>query len=220
MGLYVGFSICKKFGTLKLFIILICCFGLYQFISNLEEVLYLFKDIIGVKSFDDDDTRGFLWKEVFGDLNGAEFIFGRGFLGTYFSEYFLMILIHYGTYGDHYERFSVEVGFLQFLLKGGFFWYFLFIAPLLYTSIKGIFWHYRDQLVFSISIFLFTELMLMYIENIPYFSFQYSLIFFLAGFAIRRMKYGAVVSDKLDINPNPLNIQQRVKSIFNKTKTI
>jgi hypothetical protein len=189
-GLYVGFTMFKRYGIIKLLIIIVCCFGLYQFLTNLEDILYIFKDIIGVKSFDDDDTRGFLWTEIFGELKGSEFIFGRGFLGTYFSEYFLMILIHYSTYADHYERFSVEVGFLELLLKGGFFWYILYIIPILYSSIKGIFWHYNNKIVFSISIFLFTELLLMFIENIPYFSFQFSLIFFLAGFSIRQMQNG------------------------------
>jgi len=187
LSLYVGFNIFKKYGTIKLVIIAVCCFGLYQFLANLEDILFLFKNFTGVKSFDDDDTRGFLWSEIFGEMNGIEYIIGRGFLGTYFSEYFLMILIHYRTYADHYERFSVEVGFLELLLKGGFFWYIMFITPILYSSIKGIFWHYKNKIVFAISIFLLTELFLMYIENIPYFSFQFSLIFFLAGYAIREM---------------------------------
>lgn len=187
MSLFIGLTMFKKVGLIKLLILCIACFGLYQFITNLEDLLALFKGAIGVKTFDDDDTRGFLWTEVLGDLKGTEYIIGKGFLGTYFSEYFLMILVHYGTYSDHYERFSVEVGFLQLLLKGGFLWYLLYITPMLYTSIKGIFWHYNNKLVLSISIFLFTELMLMYIENIPYFSFQSSLLFFLAGFALRKM---------------------------------
>jgi hypothetical protein len=194
IALYTSLSIFKKVGIMKLLIILITCFCLYEFIANLEELLTLFKNIIGVKSFNDDDTRAFLWKEVFEELHGSDFIFGRGFQGTYFSEYFLMILVYYNTFADHYDRFAVEVGFLQLLLKGGFLWYFLYIGPLLYTSIKGIFWHYQNNLVFSISIFLFTELLLMFIENIPYFSFQASLFFFFAGFAIRKMNTGNLTS--------------------------
>lgn len=186
--LLVSLIIFKRSGILKLLVIGIACFGLHQFLTNMQDILYLFKDLIGVKSFDDDDTRGFLWEEVFGELKGVEYVFGRGFLGTYFSEYFLMMLTKYRTYGDYYERFGVEVGFLQLLLKGGFLWYLLYIAPILYTSIKGIFWHYNDKIVFYISIFLLTELFLMFIENIPYFSFQFSLLFFFAGFAIRKMR--------------------------------
>ena len=188
VGLYIAFSICKKMSFLKVVVILVAGFCLYHFIANLGDILFLFKDIIGVKSFDDVDTRGFLWTEVFGDLQGSEFIFGKGFLGTYFSEYFLMILIHFQTYADHYERFSVEVGFLQLLLKGGFFWYFLYIAPILYSFIKGIFWNGNNRMVLFISTFLFTELLLMFIENNPYFSFQYSLIFLLAGYSLKLMK--------------------------------
>jgi len=200
IGLYVGFSICKKVGALKLIVIAVACFCLYHFIVNLGDILYVFKDLIGVKSFDDVDTRGFLWTEVWGDLQGSEFIFGKGFLGTYFSEYFLMILIHYQTYADHYERFSVEVGFLQLLLKGGFFWYFLYIAPVVYSFIKGIFWYSDNKTVFSISVFLFTELLLMFIENNPYFSFQYSLIFLFAGYSLKLMKKDDDILESLELS--------------------
>ena len=89
VSLYIGLFIFKKFGFIKFLILMICSFGLYQFIANLEDVLYLFKSIIGVQSFDDDDTRGFLWTELFGDLNGLEYIFGKGFLGTYLATTFL-----------------------------------------------------------------------------------------------------------------------------------
>jgi hypothetical protein len=188
-GLYIGFSICKNYPILKFLIIAAAIFCMYTFLANLEDTLYVFKDIIGVKDFDDDDTRGFLYEEVFNELKGAELIFGRGFLGTYFSEYFLMILTRYrDSSGDHYQRFTVEVGFLNLLLKGGFFWYILYIIPLLYTSMVGIFKHYKDPLIYFISIFILAELLLMFIENIPYFSFQFSMIFFLAGFAFHKMK--------------------------------
>jgi len=187
LSLYLAFTICKRFSILKIFIIAITCFCLYQFIANLPDLLYLFKEITGIKNFDDDDTRGFLWEEIFSELKGSDLVFGRGFLGTYFSEYFLMLLTRYREYADHYERFTVEVGFLQFILKGGFFWYILFITPILYTSLKGIFRYFDDKLTYFISIFLLTELLLMFIENLPYFSFQYSTLYFLTGFAIRRM---------------------------------
>jgi len=188
LALYIGFSMFKKIGFLKFIIVIFSCFCLYEFVTNLADILHVFKDFIGVKSFDDDDTRAFLWKEVIGDTSGWEYIFGKGFLGTYFSEYFLMMLVEYNTLADHYDRFTVEVGFLELLLKGGFFWYIIYIIPILYSSMKGIFYYYEDKMVFFISTFLFTELLLMYIENIPYFSFQFSLIFFLAGFSIRQMR--------------------------------
>ncbi|MCU0431137.1 MAG: hypothetical protein MUF42_14325 [Cytophagaceae bacterium] len=186
-SLLVGLTVVRKSGFLKFLILLVSCIALYHFIANLADVLALFKELLGLKSFDDDDTRGFLWSELFGELKGMELFYGRGFVGTYFSEYFLMILIHYNTYSDHYDRFSIEVGFLELILKGGFFWYFLFITPMLVSSIKGIFVYHKDPLIFHVSIFLFVELMLMFIENIPYFSFQFSLLFFLSGYILKRM---------------------------------
>jgi hypothetical protein len=186
-SLYISMLTVKKFGPLKFLIIAFASFCLYHFIANLEDILYLFKSIIGVKSFDDDDTRGFLWEELFQEMNSLELIWGRGFLGTYFSEYFLMLIVRYHQWGDHYDRFGSEVGFLHLLLKGGWVLYITYISPILYSSLKGIFGGQKDNLVFGFSIYLLTELMLMFIENIPYFCIQFSTIFFIAGFIIKRL---------------------------------
>ncbi len=41
-SLLVGLTIFRKFGLFKLLILSFCCFGLYQFIANLEDLLSLF----------------------------------------------------------------------------------------------------------------------------------------------------------------------------------
>jgi hypothetical protein len=187
ISLFVSASVVKRSGFLKLLLLAVVSFCIYHFVMNLQELLELFKSIIGVKDFDDDDTRAFLFEEVFSELNSYEYIVGRGFLGTYFSEYFLMMLVKYHSYGDHYERFTVEVGYLELLLKGGYLWFVLYVSPLLFSAFKGFFYYYKKPMVFSISIFLFTEFFLMFIENIPYFSIQFSLCFFLAGYSMRLM---------------------------------
>ena len=188
-SLLISLVVVQKWGILKFIIIAFTCFCMYQFLANLEDLLYLFKGIIGVKDFDDDDTRGFLYEELFGDMKSHELIFGRGYLGTYFSEYFLMLIVRLHTYGDHFERFGVEVGFLHLILKGGYYYYILYVLPILYAIIKGIFVDYTNKLIFYLSIYLLTEYLLMFIENIPYFSIQFSFIFYLSGYVIQRIHF-------------------------------
>lgn len=72
------------------------------------------------------DSRTFLFKEFFMDLNLNDKIFGRGSLGTYYSDFFERTTRYYkilgkkGWRGDDPERITVEVGYLQMILKGGF----------------------------------------------------------------------------------------------------
>ena len=196
LSLLVAFTITKKWGFLKVLVIALTCFCLYQFIANLQDILYMFKGIIGVKGFDDDDTRGFLWDELFGDMKAHELIFGRGFLGTYFSEYFLLEIVRYHRYGDHFLRFGVEVGFLHLILKGGYIYVILYTFPIIYASLKGIFFTYKNTMVFYLSIYLLTEILIMFIENWPYFSIQFSLIFYLSGYIVRK-SYMEKLNDNL-----------------------
>lgn len=186
-SLYLSMILIKKSSILKLFILLSVCFFLYHFIANLADLLEIFKSISGVKDFDDDDTRLFLFEELFSELNTYEYLIGRGFLGTYYSEYFFMILTQGVANGDHYERYSIEVGSLELILKGGFFWYILYTGPLFYSALKGLFSHYKDPMIYAISIFIITELLLMFIEVIPYFNIQFTLMFFMAGYSLGKM---------------------------------
>jgi hypothetical protein len=89
--------------------------------------------------------------------------------------------------GDFYQRFTIEVGALELLLKGGAVFYFLYTIPLWYVAIKSIFRYAHLKMAFYIGIYILTELLIMFIENIPYFSFQYAILFFLAGYTYRLM---------------------------------
>jgi hypothetical protein len=161
----------------------ISCLCVYHFIANLRDILIFFGNYIKVQSFE-TDTRSFLYEELLGDLEGYEILLGRGFSGTYFSFFFLHT---WETFGVSFDRFTLEVGFLQLMLKGGFVYYILFITPLLVTGLKGILNKNTDSLSFSICIFIFAELLLMFFENIPNYGFNFFNLFFLAGFAYRNM---------------------------------
>jgi hypothetical protein len=185
-GLLVSMSFVKKWRPLKVILILVTGFFVYQFLTNLENWLEFFKAFIHIKNFDAEDTRTFLYTEVFADMNTKDLIFGRGFQGTYFSPYFLYIqTANHDFTGDSYYRFSVEVGFLQFLLKGGFIYFFLFVTPMLVAIYKGLFTRHNSRTAFMISIYILTEFLILFIENIPAYHFQWFLIFLMSGYCCR-----------------------------------
>ncbi|WP_242092375.1 hypothetical protein [Aestuariivivens sediminicola] len=86
----------------------------YDYVSNIISSIVDFQD-----------SRTFLFAEIFADLNKTEAIFGRGSLGTYYSDFFertrryWIFMGQKGWAGDVPERITVEVGYLQVILKGG-----------------------------------------------------------------------------------------------------
>lgn len=186
IGLFFSLSFVKKYTSLKFLTLLLVGFFIYEVLTDLQNFIDIFVSDTGAKKFDDSDTRTFLYEEFFGDVKTHELIFGRGFLGHYFSPYFLDQMQQGISDGDSFNRFSIEVGFLQLLLKGGFVYYILYILPLVATCYTCLFGRGSDRLSFILAIVILTELFIMFIENIPAFTFQFFLMYFLAGFAYRR----------------------------------
>jgi len=185
-GLMVAMSFVRKWRPLKLLVIVITAWVVFQFLTNLASWLELFKEFIHVKNFDDEDTRTFLYTELFGDMNTRDLILGRGFQGNYFSPYFLyQQTANHDFSGDFYYRFSVEVGFLECLLKGGFVFFFLFVTPMVVAIYKGLFFRHNSRTAYLISIYILAEFLILFIENIPQWHFQWFLIYFLAGYCCR-----------------------------------
>jgi hypothetical protein len=204
-GLLVGMRTVKRWSPLKFLVMVIAGYFIYEFLVHLQDWLELFKSFVHVKNFDDDDTRTFLYQEVFSDMKPYEWILGRGFQGTYFSPYFLWLQTNNQDFsGDFYYRFSVEVGFLQFLLKGGFAYFFLFITPLVAVVYRGLFTRHNSRIAFYISVYILCELLIMFIENIPSYHFQFFIIFFLAGYGYRQAGLEAKTATNEDLYYNAL----------------
>ena len=185
-GLLIPLTVTRKWAPLKFLVICAMAFMIVQFLTNLETWLELFKAFVHVKNFDDEDTRTFLYTEIFDDLGVRDLIFGRGFQGTYFSPYFLWLQTNNNDFtGDFYYRFAVEVGFLQLLLKGGIIYFVLYMTPLVAAVYKGLFTRHTSRVAFLISVYIAAELLVMFVENIPAYHFQFFLIFFLAGYSFR-----------------------------------
>lgn len=179
--LFATLSLVKKHNFLKFLILTITCFAVYQFIANLNEVLNFFGRFIKVQGFE-TDTRSFLYRELFEDLKPNELLTGRGFSGTYFSTFFLSAWSVPDEMGISFIRFTIEVGFLQLILKGGFLYYILFITLPFISCMRGLFKKNVSSLAFAFSILIFTELVLMFVENIPNYGFHFFNLFFISGF--------------------------------------
>ncbi len=91
------------------------------------------------------DTRTFLFREVMQELSFSEKIFGRGSLGTYYSHFFehtrryTINILKKPWWGDVPTRITVEVGYLQMILKGGFIMFILQITTYFYAIYLAVF---------------------------------------------------------------------------------
>ena len=136
------------------------------------------------------DTRTFLYTEVFEDLNKSNsWLLGKGPVGTYRSEYFYQLGSN--EEGDFYIRHNVEVGVLHYLLKGGVIYLSLILSLVFFVSINTLNGS-KNNYIKSLGLIIIGFLVISFIENIPEFSFFFSLIWILIGISssIRFKKLG------------------------------
>ena len=106
----------------------------YEFVSDIVATVIDFQE-----------TRKFLFTELMSDLNFTEKFVGRGSLGTYYSEFFERVTKYYQLIGntawrgDDPIRITIEVGYLQMILKGGFILFALNFIFYILSSYKAIF---------------------------------------------------------------------------------
>ncbi|HMC00676.1 MAG TPA: hypothetical protein VKN14_06540, partial [Flavobacteriaceae bacterium] len=105
-----------KYIIIGFIILIIIIFTVgYEFVSNIVATFIDFQE-----------TRTFLFTELMSELNVTEKFVGRGSLGTYYSEFFERVTRYYQLIGntawkgDDPTRITIEVGYLQMILKGGF----------------------------------------------------------------------------------------------------
>lgn len=101
------------------------------------------------------DTRTFLYFEVFQDLlaNNA-FVFGKGIGSGYLSEAF-----------ETYDRSTVEVGFLQILLKTGIVGVSLYLSVIISAIYKAL-GRSKSMFMKSLGLLLASYVLLIFIENV------------------------------------------------------
>ena len=189
-GFFISLNLVRTNGVLKTIAIILALVGVYIFLTDLSGFLQLFVSKTHLNEGITSDTRTFLYTELYEDLTTQQQVFGKGFLGTYFSQVFLgfQSIAGYAEM-DSYNRFSIEVGVLQLILKGGYIFLVIYLAPLLYTTYKGLSVTDKSfKLEFNICIYLLTELVIFLFENTPAFHIHFFLMFFFAGYVYNQIR--------------------------------
>ncbi|HSB92702.1 MAG TPA: hypothetical protein VLC28_06270 [Flavitalea sp.] len=187
---FLSLNLFRKIGFMKFATVVLALVGVYIFLTGLTSFLEYFASETHLNEGLASDTRTFLYTEVFEDLSPVQRITGKGFLGTYFSQVFLGFQSIAGyAEADSYNRFSVEVGVLQLILKGGYIFLVLYLAPIIYTVWKGLSVSDKSfKLEFNICIYLLTELVIFFFENMPAFNIHFFMIFFFTGYVYKQLK--------------------------------
>lgn len=146
-ALVLGFLILDKLLTIKLrksllkyIIFMFLTLFIFVFTVGYEHVSNFVSSII-----DFQDSRTFLFNELMQELNFKEKIIGRGSLGTYYSQYmehtkwYTVEILKQPWWGDSSTRISIEVGYLQMILKGGFILALINLFFFTYSSYVAIF---------------------------------------------------------------------------------
>lgn len=144
-----------------------------------NETFEYFTGSVSTKVINTTDTRSFLFLEFFSDFDNSDFILGRGYLGTYYSDYFENWT---GAAGDHSNRFSIEIGFLQIFLKGGIVLIFSILILFIVSIYRGFVQSSPASIKFKFSIWLLIEFCILTLENIPSFSVHYLFIWVIIGY--------------------------------------
>lgn len=159
LGYYfiLKFKISKAFLNIAVFIILLIPFYfLYQGIIGNSIFQTLFNnsnDYTQANPY--SDTRTFLYYEVFMDLKTSDaFIFGKGINAGYYSETF-----------DLVSRTTVEVGFLQTILKIGVIGLILYLSLIISAIFKAL-QSSKSVFIKSLGLLLVGYVLLFFVENI------------------------------------------------------
>ncbi len=130
---------------IKYFFIKYIIIGFIMLLIIIFTAGYEFVSDIVATVIDFQETRKFLFTELMSDLNFTEKFVGRGSLGTYYSEFFERVTKYYQLIGntawrgDDPIRITIEVGYLQMILKGGFILFALNFIFYILSSYKAIF---------------------------------------------------------------------------------
>jgi hypothetical protein len=177
LALVLGFLLLDKLFTVKIkrsllkyiIFIFILTFTLI-FTVGYEYVSSIISSIIELQ-----DSRTFLFTELFEDINTTEEkMFGKGSLGTYYSQFFentrkYFIATGGGWPGDVPIRITTEVGYLQMILKGGFVLLILNILIYIYAIYLALF-KSKNKFVKRLGYFILTISILSLISFRPAFT--------------------------------------------------
>jgi hypothetical protein len=172
------------------------------FTYGYENISLLVNRIIEFK-----DSRTFLFTELLADLNTTEKIFGKGSLGTYYSPFFSKVLRYFEHIGEYWfaldnpTRITVEVGYLQMLLKGGFLLLILNFVMML-TAVYLALFKSENNFVKRLGIFILSLTLLSLISFRPAFTPTFILLWMAIGTVLskkNRMMTNEEIESKIKI---------------------
>ena len=137
----------------------------YAFIKYQDEMFAKITERI------DNNSREGLWEAFFIDLTPSDFIFGKGFNGSYYAP---------GNESDKEDRTVIECGYLQMLLKGGLINLVLFLLITIPAIYKGIF-KSKNSLSKASAIIVLLWLVDMFPWGMPGLSIRYILLWVCIG---------------------------------------
>lgn len=151
--------------------------GIYLTYSNSFQIVIdiVTETALFPESLSTANTRDFIITEFFNDISVKEVIIGKGFLGTYFSPYFFQL-----QKGDHFERYTTEIGVLTIILKGGLLLgliYFYFFTGI----VKNLYRKPPDKVIIGLSMYIIVEFFLMFIVNSPRYNLKDIIIWMIIG---------------------------------------
>lgn len=123
------------------------------------------------------DTRTFLYEELFEDLSENDaWLLGKGLNGTYYSSYFDRKNVD----ADIADRKGVEVGVLNYLLKGGIVQSILYLLLLVWSSYSCLF-QSNSKAMMLVGFILLAHYIFLFVEEVPRYDIYNITIWFYIG---------------------------------------
>ncbi len=152
----------------------ILIYSLYYGVSIFEILQDLYFDTNDMAQ----DTRSFIFYELSEDLTrNHEWIYGKGMLGVCYSPFFDSST---NPNADSAYRIGLEVGFLQYLLKGGLLYLSLIMLTFL-GAIYNAFFKSKSKFIKTIGVLLFVNFVILCISYTPSFNMWYFHIWIMIG---------------------------------------
>ncbi|RZK24749.1 MAG: hypothetical protein EOO43_07230 [Flavobacterium sp.] len=159
-------------------IIILAVFGAYFLRVNTFDLI--------TKKFEErlhDDTRSDLFDVFFLEMKNYE-VFGKGMNGAYYYPMEETEQDDGVVYGEVINRNTIENGYLQLFLNGGFINVILFALILVPAAIQGIF-HSSNNFTRACGVVIFFWMIDMFFFGLPTLSFHYILVWICVGVCYR-----------------------------------
>lgn len=172
---------------IKLYSCIVPVVGVFLTTVNLvtgDSIFTMMEDTYGNKSSMVQDSRTFLFRELNEDLTKtSSWIYGKGIFGTYYSQVMHDAQIS-KSYSDNENRLGTECGHLWLLLKGGIFYYIIYVLLFYIAILRG---NKSDNIFLVFLAFVMaSRLLLMFVSFTPSFDISNIIIWLFLALCIQQ----------------------------------